>query len=70
MSMDWLSVAFHGKSRSEYPGGSAQRSNEDFFQRIQQQVCDGRVLITPVAVKTLLGSVFLYQMETLGSSKC
>lgn len=41
-----------------------------FREGLKQQVCHGKVLITPVAVKTLLGPVSLCQMETLGSDKC
>lgn len=73
MSMDWLSVAFNGKSRSEYPGNQPKGArNERFLFRegLKQQVCHGKVLITPAAVKTLLGPVLDCQMETLGSDKC
>lgn len=41
-----------------------------FREGLLQQVCHGKVLIRPVAVKALLGPVLLCQMETLGSDKC
>lgn len=69
MSMDRLSVAFHGKSGSEYSGNQPKGArNERFLCR--EGLKHGKVLVTPAAVKTLLGSVLLCQMETLGSDEC